>query len=931
LARVQPFAVQCPTCKARFKVRDASASGQILHCPRCTSMLEVKAPPGWQPDAPDAGEGAKAGAEQSPTAVSPDASTVETLADAAARGSSGEIGSTFDDPKLLDKIAAAAGDSKAPGTAAPKSALPDKPAVAPNSVDGTVPSGSRRGRLALTGAALAIVALLVVLFGAGIWWFTGGESATPVATQPAGGDQPPDGKSPASSTVLDEKVMPAAELVVVRFESALDWRTADPVLALLPAEVAFLTDLPAWVAWRRDRRLAEMRMARLGAGLVEFIAAEQGFPVLAAGSNSLPPESRLSWIAQVLPYYGHADWQRELNSGRGWRDPPNDAITRRVLPELLNPALGFSAKVDGRGACHFVGITGLGSDSATLDVEDPKAGVFGATRRATLAQIGDGAANTIAMLGVTERIGAWGSGGSSTTRALTAAPYVNGPDGFGTGQVDGMFAVMADGSVRWISADADPRVIEQMATINGGEQVQLASLDPSKPPPVPEGKQPPVEGDPTAAPPSESAPATDSTVASEHDVKLPDDPVPPREPGVREVDVAARLADRVAAIEIPRVSLAKFANFVTRLTTVPCVLDLEALAAAGQNAQATVAAKLAKVSVDELLKQTLAEHELIARPIEVNVPGGKTPQHLLLITRTDVGRLVERRVPAADLISEPKSPGADDSATDKNAAGFKSLDELGVWIQQIVSPSSWQATGGRGTLTVDGNDLAIKQTPDVQSEVAALLKRWRAARKAPAARLQHGDKLAAAWAWPAALDAPQTVTFFDDARLADVLEYLAERSGLSVVVNWRAVAAAGWGPDVRAGVRARDLPLSDVLAALLAPLGLDYRAIDEQTIEITSRAALAARPLVEFYPLANLVSAERPLASMLVQIKKLIVTPADGAATDKPAAAVVPGPTPVSAPQVRFDEPSGYAIVAAPAGMQRDVARLVRTWAKPAE
>ena len=911
---MQPFAVQCPTCKARFKVRDAAAIGQILQCPRCTSMLEVKAPPGWQPDAPgDSAEASKSASETS---------------NAAARDSGGEIASSVaDSPTIVPGPAGEfATTASPPGSPVTNAALLDKPAVAPDAIDSPAPRSSRWRWQVLAGAALAVVALV----GAGVWWFGGGgDSVTPVAVQPGLGEQPADDKAPAPSVVVNEKVMATPEAAVARFETTLDWRTADPVVALLPAEIAYLTDLPAWVAWRRDRRLAEMRLARLGAGLVEFVAAEQSFPVLAAGSNSLPPESRLSWIAQLLPYYGHADWQRELSSGRGWRDPPNDAITRRVLPELLNPALGLPARVDGRGACHFVGVTGLGSDAATLDSKDPRAGVFGATRRATLEQIGDGAANTIALLGVTERIGAWGAGGASTTRALTAAPYVNGPDGFGTGQVDGMFAVMADGSVRWISAEVDPRVIEQLATINGGEQVELASLDPGKPPPMPEATNPSVEGSPATAPPSEPAPPTDSVATGEPEVKLPDDPVAAREPGVREVDVSARLADRVAAIEIPRVSLARFANFVTRLTTVPCVLDLEALSAAGQTAQATVSAKLQNVSVDELLKQTLAEHDLVARPIQVDVPGNQAPQHLFLITRADAGRLVERRAPAADLIENPELQSTDRTASDNSAAfGFKSLDDLGRWIQEVVAPASWQASGGRGTLTIDGNDLAIKQTPDVQTEIATLLKRWRAARKAPAARIQPGDERAIAGAWPAALDVAQTVTFFEDARLADVVEYLAERSGLSLIVDWRAVAAAGFGPDVRAGVRARDLPLAEVLAALLGPLGLDYRVVDEQTIEVTSRAALFARPQVEFYPLANLASAQRPLTTLLAEIKKLVApAAADAAATGKPGEHSAPA----SSQQVRFDEPSGYAIVVAPAGAQREVARLVRTRGKPVE
>ena len=67
-----------------------------------------------------------------------------------------------------------------------------------------------------------------------------------------------------------------------------------------------------------------------------------------------------------------------------------------------------------------------------------------------------GASNTIAILGVTDRCGPWASGGNATVRPLTTPPYVNGPDGFGSGQPDGMLAGMADGSVRFISKDVDP-------------------------------------------------------------------------------------------------------------------------------------------------------------------------------------------------------------------------------------------------------------------------------------------------------------------------------------------------------------------------------------------------------------------------------------------------------------------------------------------
>jgi len=47
---VKPFTITCTTCQARLSVRKASAIGQILSCPKCQSMVQVEAPPGWRPD-----------------------------------------------------------------------------------------------------------------------------------------------------------------------------------------------------------------------------------------------------------------------------------------------------------------------------------------------------------------------------------------------------------------------------------------------------------------------------------------------------------------------------------------------------------------------------------------------------------------------------------------------------------------------------------------------------------------------------------------------------------------------------------------------------------------------------------------------------------------------------------------------------------------
>ena len=45
---MEPFTIHCETCAARLKVRNASAIGQRLACPKCDRMILVKAPDGWE-------------------------------------------------------------------------------------------------------------------------------------------------------------------------------------------------------------------------------------------------------------------------------------------------------------------------------------------------------------------------------------------------------------------------------------------------------------------------------------------------------------------------------------------------------------------------------------------------------------------------------------------------------------------------------------------------------------------------------------------------------------------------------------------------------------------------------------------------------------------------------------------------------------------
>ncbi len=382
----------------------------------------------------------------------------------------------------------------------------------------------------------------------------------------------------------------------------LRWNWPQPPLTLAAAAIDGFPVMRAdWLAAGRVVDEANYRRILLGndpkrvrAGLLGYQDAEGHFPAGASGSSLLPPETRLSWIADLLPYLGHRDWHGQLEFGYSWNSAQNRSVTERPLPEMINPVLGPARTDAGFPVTHYVGVAGVGPDAGRLKADDPRAGVFGYGRTTRPDDITRGTSNTLAILGASDRCGAWASGGDATVRPLTQRPYVNGPDGFGSGQPDGMLAGMADGSVRFISKDVDPRVLEQLATIRGGDGVTAAALDvkpagPKSNPPGPD--ETPEKG--------ENQPADESAA-----------PEAPPHAALPKIDVEARLADAIPEIDLPNVPLGEAIDTLSAMSTIPITVDPDALLAAGVSLRDPVSVHLTATTVGKALEAILASRKL---------------------------------------------------------------------------------------------------------------------------------------------------------------------------------------------------------------------------------------------------------------------------------------------------------------------------------
>lgn len=266
---------------------------------------------------------------------------------------------------------------------------------------------------------------------------------------------------------------------------APDPETATPEVAPkgkgndVPA-VAIEEDVPDDAAPRVAAADLRERMLGIHQLLQQHLANAGQYPANRTG------DAGRSWIAplaeEVLPPQP-VDWSR------GWAAPGNDDFVRRPFPQFLNPKIPRQAGEDQYPATHFVGIAGVGPDAAGLSANHPRAGIFRTASPTHREDIRDGLAHTWLVAGAQSQLGSWARPGEATVRALTQEPYVNGPDGLGTGEPDSMLVLFADGQVREISAETDPVVLRRMAAMADG-----IPLDPA------------IAGDPLTLTPAAAAP-----------------------------------------------------------------------------------------------------------------------------------------------------------------------------------------------------------------------------------------------------------------------------------------------------------------------------------------------------------------------------------------------------------------------------------------
>jgi hypothetical protein len=333
--------------------------------------------------------------------------------------------------------------------------------------------------------------------------FPGGQPPGPPMGPPMPGGQPGDNQPPVKKEEVtksritigqNEKVVDFKLDLIFDAPSLVRMQTAMKLLICsLRQEVeAAAGDHP----WRHDladagRKLGEVGLQRpanvyqafekVTPGSFPKGAFDRGFTTKRAEKE---PSNRVSWMAGLLPYLGHNTLYNHINFDKSWRDEDNWLAARSLVPQFLDPTypvfsryVGYPGMPLEAAATHYVGIAGVGIDSADYAAGDPKLlgklGVFGYDRSTSLETIkqGRGLSNTVLMIRVpydgTAGVTPWMAGGGSTVRHV---PDKNSLEPFLSTEANGTrgtYVLMCDGSVRYLKAGVSDVVFKAMCTVDG--------------------------------------------------------------------------------------------------------------------------------------------------------------------------------------------------------------------------------------------------------------------------------------------------------------------------------------------------------------------------------------------------------------------------------------------------------------------------------
>ena len=276
----------------------------------------------------------------------------------------------------------------------------------------------------------------------------------------------------------------------------------------------------------------------------------------------------------------------------------------------------------------------------------------------------------------------------------------------------------------------------------------------------------------------------------------------------------AALTYVVPSVDLRKVPLDEAMRLVGKVAGVPITIDPVALRLAGVSASKPIDLVGESVTLSDLLASSLTALRL----------GVVAEGPYVTVVRLEADEVRAIQHPVADLVASDEAEFMD---------LLRSVGKL---------PADSQFIDGK---------LAVTAPLATQYDFVVLCERLRIARKLPA-KTKYPPSLLSVEPSLATLapvlDRRTTFSFVEPTRLVDVFAHWRRVTGLSILVDWRALADIGYGPRSTVECSVTNRPMRAALDGVLEGLGMTWGAIDGRTLWLTTRDAAQQPETIEFYP-----------------------------------------------------------------------------------
>jgi hypothetical protein len=233
------------------------------------------------------------------------------------------------------------------------------------------------------------------------------------------------------------------------------------VLLILTVPALLVAPLSRMVSQAREatkRTTCKSHLKQVGLALHNYHDTYSVYPAGVTGNPAV------SWRILLLPYLAQAPLYATYDQTKPWDSPANDLLSKGRVWVYECPSNTHHRDSAGRFRTDFAMLTGNGAFG------DP-------SRAVAIDDITDGASNTIAIVEASGLQIIWTEPRDfDVTKGpiginLKGASGIESPGMMSSYHVQGAYAAMVDGSVKFIKKSIDPELLKKLTTIDGGEKI----------------------------------------------------------------------------------------------------------------------------------------------------------------------------------------------------------------------------------------------------------------------------------------------------------------------------------------------------------------------------------------------------------------------------------------------------------------------------